>query len=181
MGLRQTFGRVIDLLAQQGLVLIYHQVGRQSPDPVHVNVPAERFAAQMEELRARWNPVSLDGLVKGLAEGNLPRRSVAVTFDDGYAGVLHHALPILERWKIPAAVFLPTGSLGAKAEFWWDELQRIIWEAKGDPAGWKWLAEEARVRLRPSAAREDAYRYLNEQIRVLPPKRIIRELDRLRR
>jgi peptidoglycan/xylan/chitin deacetylase (PgdA/CDA1 family)/SAM-dependent methyltransferase len=122
-----------------------------------------------------------NGLVKGLAEGNLPRRSVAVTFDDGYAGVLHHALPILERWKIPAAVFLSTGSLGAKAEFWWDELQRIIWEAKGDPAGWKWLAEEARVRLRPSAAREDAYRYLNEQIRVLPPKRIIRELDRLRR
>jgi peptidoglycan/xylan/chitin deacetylase (PgdA/CDA1 family)/SAM-dependent methyltransferase len=181
MGFRERAGRIIGLLAQQGLVLIYHQVGRESPDPVHVNVPADLFSAQMEELRRSWNPLSLSDLVQGLEMGNLPRRSVAVTFDDGYVGVLSCALPILERWKIPATVFVTSGSLDGKKEFWWDELQRIVWEAKGEPAGWKWLADEARMRIRPSAAREDAYRILQESLRERPPKAIQAELDRLRK
>jgi peptidoglycan/xylan/chitin deacetylase (PgdA/CDA1 family) len=38
---------------------------------------------------------------------------VAVTFDDGFYGVLAHALPVLSRWGIPATVFLITGYCGS--------------------------------------------------------------------
>jgi peptidoglycan/xylan/chitin deacetylase (PgdA/CDA1 family) len=53
-------------------------------------------------------------------------RSVAVTFDDGYADNLHCAAAVLEQHAIPATFFLTSGYLGGEGEFWWDELQRRL-------------------------------------------------------
>ena len=54
----------------------------------------------------------LQQLAQGLQDGNLPHRSIVVTFDDGYAANLHNAKPLLERYDIPATVFLTTGCIG---------------------------------------------------------------------
>jgi peptidoglycan/xylan/chitin deacetylase (PgdA/CDA1 family) len=51
------------------------------------------------------------------AETTLPPgsgRHVAVTFDDGYASVVGHALPALKRRAIPFTVFFPTGSWNSR-------------------------------------------------------------------
>jgi peptidoglycan/xylan/chitin deacetylase (PgdA/CDA1 family) len=45
--------------------------------------------------------------------------SVAVTFDDGFADIRRHALPILEQEAIPATLFAVTGVLGGLNE-WMD-------------------------------------------------------------
>jgi peptidoglycan/xylan/chitin deacetylase (PgdA/CDA1 family) len=65
-------------------------------------------------------------LAQGLQDGELPDRSVVVTFDDGYADNLHIAKPLLERYGIPATVFLTTGYIGHERGFWWDELDRLL-------------------------------------------------------
>ncbi|MBI4959109.1 MAG: polysaccharide deacetylase family protein [Desulfovibrio sp.] len=57
-------------------------------------------------------------------KGILPRRAVAVTFDDGYADNLEIAAPIMAQREIPATVFVTTGMLGR--EFWWHELERLM-------------------------------------------------------
>lgn len=54
----------------------------------------------------------------------LPPRPVIVTFDDGYRGVLDHALPILERHGIPAAVFASVKPVLDAQHFWFDSLSR---------------------------------------------------------
>ncbi len=69
-------------------------------------------------------------LVRGLATGNLPARTVAITFDDGYADNLSTALPLLERYEIPASCFVVSGTLGR--EFWWDEAVRLLQGAPVD-------------------------------------------------
>jgi peptidoglycan/xylan/chitin deacetylase (PgdA/CDA1 family) len=46
--------------------------------------------------------------VRRLRERYLPRGAVSITFDDGYANNLHLALPLLERYGMPAAIFLAT-------------------------------------------------------------------------
>jgi peptidoglycan/xylan/chitin deacetylase (PgdA/CDA1 family) len=49
-----------------------------------------------------------------------------LTFDDGYADNLHEAKPLLQRADAHATVFVSTGLLGQKDEFWSDELDRLL-------------------------------------------------------
>jgi peptidoglycan/xylan/chitin deacetylase (PgdA/CDA1 family) len=52
-----------------------------------------------------------------------------VTFDDGYRGVLDHALPILEHYAIPAVVFVSAAPVLNGRHFWFDALCRREGEA----------------------------------------------------
>ena len=53
---------------------------------------------------------------------------VAITFDDGYADIFQNALPVLEEFNFPATIFITTSMLDSPGEFWWDELEDIIFE-----------------------------------------------------
>lgn len=104
------------------LVLVYHQVAELDSDPWSLSVTPRHFAEHIEVLRRHFRPLALQQLVQALGEGYVPRRSVVITFDDGYADNFHYAKPLLERHSIPATVFVVTGVIGQRREFWWDEL-----------------------------------------------------------
>ena len=113
------------------LILGYHRIAYTSRDGYEVCVSPENFAEHMESLRKYVHPISLSKLVQGLKEGSLPPKSMAVTFDDGYADNLYTAKPLLEKYEIPATVFICTGYMGK--EFWWDELERLVISSQVDP------------------------------------------------
>ena len=106
------------------LVLGYHRVAEVSSDSYSICVKPKHFAEQLEVIRQEAHPICLPALVKGIEERKLPRKAVAITFDDGYADTLYNAKPLLERYTVPVTVFLVTGNMGR--EFWWDELERIV-------------------------------------------------------
>jgi peptidoglycan/xylan/chitin deacetylase (PgdA/CDA1 family) len=106
------------------LILGYHRVANVLRDEYEVCVTPEHFAEQMAALSKFAHPIQLSELVRCLKEGSLPPKSVAVTFDDGYADNLYEAKPVLEKYAIPATVFVCTGYAGR--EFWWDELDRLV-------------------------------------------------------
>jgi peptidoglycan/xylan/chitin deacetylase (PgdA/CDA1 family) len=112
------------------LILGYHRIAYTSRDGYEVCVSPEHFAGHMDSLRKYVQPISLSKLVQGLKEGSLPPKSVAVTFDDGYADNLYIAKPLLEKYEIPATVFICTGYLGK--EFWWDQLERLVTGSQTD-------------------------------------------------
>ena len=109
-----------------GAILMYHRVLPAGVDVWRLNVSPEHFAEQLEVLRARMRPVSLRTLVEHIKSGRVESRSVAVTFDDGYANNLELGVPALERCDVPATVFVTTGYTGAVREFWWDDLERLL-------------------------------------------------------
>jgi len=80
----------------------------------------------LEVLTRNFAPLSLAELAKRLRDGKVPDRAVVITFDDGYADNLWNARPILERFGVPATVFVTTGLVGTNREFYWDELERLI-------------------------------------------------------
>ena len=118
------------------LILGYHRISAPQDDVYEVCVSPEKFAGHMEALRKYTQPISLSKLVQGLRRNSLSPKSVALTFDDGYADNLHVAKPILEKFGIPATVFVCTGYVGK--EFWWDELERLVISSRADPRG-LWL------------------------------------------
>lgn len=110
--------RLLPAARQQRLtILIYHRVLPQ-PDPMRPDEPTvEVFDWQMRVLRHAFNPLSLMEAVEALAAGTLPERAVCVTFDDGYADNETCALPILQKYQIPASVFVSTGFLNGGRMF----------------------------------------------------------------
>ena len=115
------------------LILGYHRISQTSGNVGDVykdNVSAENFAEQLEVLSKFTHPLSLSNLVQHLQAGSLPPKSVALTFDDGYADNLYVARPLLEKYEIPATIFICTGYAGG--EFWWDELDRLIISSTAD-------------------------------------------------
>lgn len=108
------------------VILLYHRVARPDHDPFGLCVSPEHFAEHMKVVAGLARPVALSSLSPG--KGPAPR-SVAVTFDDAYEDVLTDALPVLERFHIPATVFAVSGILGES--YWWDRMARIPLAAAG--------------------------------------------------
>jgi peptidoglycan/xylan/chitin deacetylase (PgdA/CDA1 family) len=105
---------------------MYHRIAEKRVDPWSLCVTPQHFAEHLEVLQNETHPISLRELVQSHNEGNIPDRAVVVTFDDGYADNLYNAKPLLEKYNIPATVFVPSGHIGSEREFWWDELERIL-------------------------------------------------------
>jgi peptidoglycan/xylan/chitin deacetylase (PgdA/CDA1 family) len=105
---------------------MYHRVADVPCDPWDQCVTPDHFDQQLKILQESFQVLSLAQVSCALERQQLPRRAVALTFDDGYADNLFSAKPLLDQHNVPATVFLSTGALGARREFWWDELERIF-------------------------------------------------------
>jgi len=112
-------------------VLIFHRVLRQ-PDPL---LPEETDAAyfdwQMRIVKSCFNVLPLSEAVERLSRGSLPPRALCITFDDGYADNHEVALPILQRYGLPATFFVATGFLDG-GRMWNDSIIEAIRRATGD-------------------------------------------------
>lgn len=124
------------------LILGYHRIADVTQDTYEVCVSPEYFAEHSDAIRRYTNPISLSKLVQYLKNGSVPPKSVAVTFDDGYVDNLHNAKPVLEKYDIPATVFVCSGYAGK--EFWWDELNRLVMLSQADLHGLRLQVGESR-------------------------------------
>ncbi len=111
----------------KSLNLLYHRVNKWTPDPWTLCDSPVHFAEQMDVL-SRISPRPI------------------VTFDDGYADNLFHALPILERYEIPAKFFIVSGALGRRIEMWWDALEYLFLNVDGQDES---AYQDAFNRIRP--------------------------------
>lgn len=71
--------------------------------------------------------VTLDEAVAMIAR-KIPIKpySMAITFDDGYRNNLTHALPILQKYNIPAIIYLATANIEHRKPFWIDRLDYVL-------------------------------------------------------
>ncbi len=102
-------------------VLMYHQVGKFKVPKTHRSGYCDvgRFRTQMAWLKyAGYQVISLSDAYDALF-GNrvLTRRSVVLSFDDGYENFADHALPIMTEFGYPSVLFAVSGLLGHRAEW----------------------------------------------------------------
>jgi peptidoglycan/xylan/chitin deacetylase (PgdA/CDA1 family) len=109
----------------QAKVLLYHRIDEAEVDPWKVCVTPENFERQLQWLAANCQVVRLEDLVDDRRAGSLKSGSVAITFDDGYLDNYRVALPLLEKYQLPATFFICTGNVRSGQPFWWDQWQSI--------------------------------------------------------
>ena len=93
-------------------VLMYHSI---SDSGWFFAVPPKEFERQIRYIKEKANPVRLSDVVDFLdGKKELPPRAVAVTFDDGYRDFRENALPILQKYNVPAILFVCAGEADSK-------------------------------------------------------------------
>jgi peptidoglycan/xylan/chitin deacetylase (PgdA/CDA1 family) len=102
-------------------LLMYHSVDDAAKDPFRVTVSPERLERQLDWLRRRGLRGVGVGQLLGARQVGRARGMVGLTFDDGYADFLEHAVPLLHRYGCTATVFVLPGHLGGAN----------VWDAEG--------------------------------------------------
>ena len=115
------------------VVLAYHRVGGGSG--LEFDVDPAVFADQIQALAAEHRLVTLDEGLELVAEGRAPgaggQPAVVITFDDGTADFVEHALPVLVSAGAPATYYIATRFVDEQQPF----------PDNGTPLSWAALAE----------------------------------------
>lgn len=140
-------------------ILRYHSVLERPDDYAHsiglgISHSRRSFAMQMELIASKYNLVNMDQVSSYLrGESNLPARSVAVTFDDGFADNLEVAGPVLARFGVPAAVYLAIDYIDNAKAPWYCRLRHAFAETKIE----KWQVGDKKFDMSNPEERRSAY------------------------
>jgi len=126
------FGIVVCLLAivnatyghAEGVpVLIYHEVLNATEEPGETKISLNKFEEQMKYLYDNhYTTISIDELVSFMKGGAVPKKSILLTFDDGWKSGLN-AVPVLEKNNFKAVFFIfPGKGIGQPYMEWNDVL-----------------------------------------------------------
>ena len=101
------------LPAKKGvIVLMYHHIYKYDSTcdlEKELYVEPEKFSKQMDFLlKHKYTPITLEELSKSYKDGyfNLPKKSILITFDDGWLDNYTKAFPILNEKNIKANIFV---------------------------------------------------------------------------
>jgi peptidoglycan/xylan/chitin deacetylase (PgdA/CDA1 family) len=109
------------------LILQYHRVALLCQDPLQLAVEPYKLEEQMQYLAESCHVIPLSVLKQHLDTATpFADRTVAVTFDGGYADVLYTAADVLNRYQVPATVFAASAGLLQPSQFWWHTLQELL-------------------------------------------------------
>jgi peptidoglycan/xylan/chitin deacetylase (PgdA/CDA1 family) len=111
-------------------VLIYHRV-LPEPDPLRRGeVDTVTFEHHMAIVKQHFSVLPLTEAVQRLHQGDLPRRALCVTFDDGYQDNITCALPVLRHHGLCASFFIASGYLDG-GRMWNDTVIDAVGHAPG--------------------------------------------------
>lgn len=119
------------------VILTYHRVVsdhmvREEHIQPGMYVRGQTFEAHIEYLRKRFEIISLDELLELWKTKQLKshRSYCVITFDDGWKDNYQFAFPVLEKYQIPATIFLVTDFIGTARWFWPDHMMLLLEKAR---------------------------------------------------
>lgn len=161
-------------------VLAFHRIN-DDDDPFMPALPTSVFAARMEHIARHYTVLSVEELVDRVRRGRVPRKALALTFDDGYRDNLTHAAPILARYGLAATIFLTTGCIGTREILWFDRLALALKTTRQTHMR---LADGSVLRLASTADRLEAVQAALGLLKGLPDaerretlEQLLRDLD----
>lgn len=111
-------------------VLMYHRVLPEQSDTFShhgIIVSPETFERHMRFLSRHFRLLTPAEFRTELTVSGFGRRRCLITFDDGWQDNITHALPVLQRHRVPAVVFVATGYVGTDKTFWQERLTRLLY------------------------------------------------------
>lgn len=158
------------ITAGSARVLMYHRFG---PAGSHRRMPVDVFERQIHYLCERYNVIALRDLIEKLTRGErLPSRCVAITIDDGYGDFREYAYPVLEKYRVPATVYLVSAFVDQTLWLWFDAIHYITSHAASGTYDLLLADRSCRVRMDDSATRNMLWETVADiGVGLAPPER----------
>ncbi|MBM4137672.1 MAG: hypothetical protein FJ241_12720 [Nitrospira sp.] len=109
-------------------ILTFHRI---IPEGENYFIPpmalsTKNFRNLLQLIDRHFSYISLDEAVLKLREGvQLPKRSISLTFDDGYRDNFTVVLDILNKYGMKATFFIPVNPIEKQENYWWDILYQV--------------------------------------------------------
>ncbi len=146
-------------------IIMYHHV-RDSITTESDSVSLYYFKKQMEFLKKyKYKVIGLEELVEGIKQGkSFPRKSVVLTFDDGFRDNYDNAFPVLKQYQFPVTMFVVISFLEHSGFLTWEQIK--IMKEEG-------ISIESHTMTHaylPDFSKEEIVRELKESKRILEEK-----------
>lgn len=89
-------------------IILYHSIKNV---PERYTISPNAFYRQIEFIHSHFSIIRLNGIKEAMVDQGSSRK-VVITFDDAFRDFYEFAYPILDKFKIPSTVFVPTGFIG---------------------------------------------------------------------
>lgn len=116
------------VLGNRGVIVAFHRVTDAIPED-SVTRSSRTFEEFCRFFKNHFDVTTLDDVVTRLEQGKSIAGTLAITFDDGYAGNADIAAPILKKLGLPATFFVITRYVNTNTVARWDREFRV-------PPGW---------------------------------------------
>ena len=143
-------------------ILVYHNIGSEARG--RLVIAAKNFEEQMRYLKAQgYRVVSLREFYEFASlRRQLPRKTVVLTFDDGYKSFLQFAYPLLKELGFTGTLFVYTDYVGTgRNALGWGELRQLDGEGFQVEAHTKTHSD---LRRRPGEADGDYARRMQAEL-----------------
>jgi peptidoglycan/xylan/chitin deacetylase (PgdA/CDA1 family) len=164
-------------------ILLFHRVAEVAQKTIgpdaQISVNPSVFEHVIRRLATDFQPMPLSEIVRRLQGGKaLPKRSVVLTFDDGFLDTLTTARPILEKYDVPATCYITTGfAEGSVCPY---EYLLAHYLETIDHVQVHWGGETETWTLGTLEDRKECYRTIKEIGKPLPSSGRMRLLESLR-
>ena len=105
------------LKSERVSILMYHRFSK-FPEPF--KTPQVFFEKQLKYLQQRYNFISFNDYLQTFHRENvsLPKNPMLLTIDDGFRDNYEYAYPLLQKYDVPATIFLTTDFVSRRAWLW---------------------------------------------------------------
>src|SRR5688572_17941667 len=105
-------------------IFCYHNVVSDTLDVVGgermLHVRQNEFAEQLEWIGKSFTVVPAGELIDRMRRDRPVGGLAVLTFDDGYTGVVRHAVPLMRQMSFPFTIFPVIRGASERRPFWWD-------------------------------------------------------------
>ena len=121
-----------------GVILMLHRVLASDdaaglPHRNELCVGPKAFEHLLGWLKKHFDSVSLMEILQpGKVRSDRPK--ITLTFDDGWRDNALNAFPLLQKYQVPASIFLSTDFIGSRQRFWWESIGETLWGSHGERA-----------------------------------------------
>jgi len=158
------------------VILTYHRIVEDrvtylDKGPV-MHHDLKQFERELVHLKRHFNVISMDELVRHMnSREGFRRPTVAVTFDDGYLDNYTLAYPLLQKYGVPATVYVTTGLVGTSDRTWPDQIEYALLATNQNCVEMPALFKGRKLAIRTREEKESACLQIGQALKLVPNDR----------